>query len=255
MPETADPKDIPESDRAYLPDGRWVEKQPDLVDEWQNAVRYDSCLIGFAEWSTRWDTDPMPEIHGAPEREPACNHLDMNSDNRVRVSSHIDLDEAIHSEQPFASAWVCDRSACVHDAMAYVTEMGKGGAFWTHAANNRVFTADAPTTERITQARLALTPNRELLGPEEAKARMNDEGYISVVVEVVTDDYLEAYTLGAVKADENNQKDLIHNRNFSFGLPTDCSTTIIGAHPGVLTVLYKTHIGSQLNNDDDDQET
>ena len=41
MPETADPKDIPESDRAYLPDGRWVEKQPDLVDEWRDAVRYD----------------------------------------------------------------------------------------------------------------------------------------------------------------------------------------------------------------------
>lgn len=75
---------------------------------------------------------------------------------------------------------------------------------------------------------------------EQADAIRDDEGFVTVVVDISLDDMLDA-AREAVLDQDNDHFDFIHGYAFDFGIPHDCSMRVVGVRSnGTLVVEYRT---------------
>lgn len=100
---------------AYLWDGRHVDVPSAYVIDWQWAVANGDTNLGLADWYTDHGDERQDEIQGEVTDESRCTH-----GSSVYVMNESQNPRALNSSKPLASTSVCNRRACVLDAMAWV---------------------------------------------------------------------------------------------------------------------------------------
>lgn len=112
---------------------------------------------------------------------------------------------------------------------------------------NNTLVVSAPAHSRVVGAE-----NSDLTFPlsaEVAEKFLDDDGYITVVVPIDQDMYLEAYASGLSGMMGDNQFDLVHDLAFTSGMPEDCYIDIIGVteNAGGFILSYRTFAADFIN--------
>lgn len=110
---------IPETTTAHLHDGRYVEVPKDLVRDWQYQAHNLDTTLGLADWYVN-DEENEAEILGEADDDTRCAHDERSH----RVTNESQTGEYV-PDKPMRSVRVCNRRACLLDAMAWV-ERGTG---------------------------------------------------------------------------------------------------------------------------------
>lgn len=85
---------------------------------------------------------------------------------------------------------------------------------------------------------------------EAARTTMDENGSITVVVEVDQDEFMNNRAYGA--SGGYSEADTAHSAAFDFGLPEDCEAEVIGVSGSNFIVRYTTRIINQLDDPEKD---
>lgn len=111
----------------------------------------------------------------------------------------------------------------------------------THLLDSTVLKAQVADFEWDADADPTMLPMTQ----DQARSLMDESGYLTVVVMVDQDLYLQfagfANTVGA-----DTHEDLAHRQAFAFGLPHDCSITVVGVCGSDFVVSYTTNVAEYV---------
>lgn len=80
------------------------------------------------------------------------------------------------------------------------------------------------------------------MNTQEAAEFIDDDGFITVITAIDQDRYMEFRAAGLSTIGADDEYDLLHSSLFDFGLPTDCTATILAVSGTDFIVSYTTWI-------------
>jgi len=80
---------------------------------------------------------------------------------------------------------------------------------------------------------------------DDASELMDDNGYLTVVLAIDKDSYLEHHAYSSTEGADTHE-DLVHSAVFDFGLPHDSTTEILAVQGDDFIVSYTTYVAEHL---------